>query len=543
MIMIDNKENEIILCKGIKMDKNYENVLSYGETDLVTLCRNNKIYEADNYNFIEKADNKIVVSHPYSYCMYANYVAFKNPRFGNKWIFAWITDVKLINIGSTEITFEVDVWSTWYSSFVVGQAFIEREHVSDDTVGLHTIPENLELGEYVTNYENKNTQFNTLDVIVASNVDTSINANNQLVGGDVYGGTYNKIRQGFKYYYFSNNASSSLNTVLKAIDDAGKADSVKFMFLAPFNSFEKDDATILDNGKVKENYLVKYMDWENIVTGDTAPLKLTSLNGYTPVNKKLLTFPYCYLRVTNNNGADAIFHFEKFADNDANKCYFQFICAICPGMSINLFPLSYDGITNNFNECLPAGKFPVCGFSSDVYTNWLTQNGVNIVSSLVGGALQTAVGAGSIVAGGGLSGASMGAGGLGSIKDTLTTIYQHSFNPIQSRGATNTGDVKTSGNINTFTAYGMSIKQEYARCIDGYFSRFGYQVNEVKTPNLNSRTKFNYIKVGGMDELITGDIPASDLEKINEICRKGVTIFHDYSSFGNYTQTNSIVTP
>ena len=69
------------------------------------------------------------------------------------------------------------------------------------------------------------------------------------------------------------------------------------------------------------------------------------------------------------------------------------------------------------------------------------------------------------------------------------------------------------------------------------------KVNIVKTPNLKSRTQFNFIKVGGMDELISGNIPASDLEKINEICRKGVTIFHDYTNFGNYTISNPIVTP
>lgn len=534
------RNSEIIICKGIKMDKGYENVLSYNEENMVNLCRSNSIYESSNLSILGARENSIDLEIQYGVIMYANYMAFKNPSYGNKWMFAFITDVSYLSDKACRIFYEIDVWSTWYSSFDIGNAFIEREHVDDDTVGLHTIPENLELGEYVVNYENKNTQFNTLDVIVASNVDTSIDANNQLVGGDVYGGTYNKIRQGFKYYYFSNTASSSLNTVLKAIDDAGKMDSVKFMFLAPYNSFEKDDSTILDNGKVKEDYLVKYMDWENVITGDTAPVKLTTLNGYTPRNGKLLTFPYCYLRVTNNNGGDAIFHFEKFANNEANKCYFQFICAICPGMSINLFPLSYDNITNNFNECLPAGKFPVCGFSSDVYTNWLTQNGVNIVSSLVGGALQTAVGVGGMVAGTGMAGASIGASGLGSIKDTLTTIYEHSFNPIQSRGATNTGDVKTSANINTFTAYGMSIKQEYARCIDSYFSRFGYQVNEIKTPNLKSRKEFNFIKVGGNDDLVHGDIPASSLEEINNIFRKGVTIFHNYNTFGNYTISNPI---
>ena len=89
----------------------------------------------------------------------------------------------------------------------------------------------------------------------------------------------------------------------------------------------------------------------------------------------------------------------------------------------------------------------------------------------------------------------------------------------------------------------MSIKREYAIVIDRYFSRFGYKVNEVKTPNLNSRTQFNFIKVGGTDELVHGNIPASDLEKINQIFRKGVTIFHNYSNIGDYTISNTIVTP
>ena len=30
------------------------------------------------------------------------------------------------------------------------ESFIEREHVNDDTIGLHTIPENLETGDYIS---------------------------------------------------------------------------------------------------------------------------------------------------------------------------------------------------------------------------------------------------------------------------------------------------------------------------------------------------------------------------------------------------------
>lgn len=537
---MDNKNSEIILSKGIKLDRNHENVLSYSESSMVSLCDSNKIYRGSQYSFIGN-DDTINVEVPYRDAMYCNYIAFKNPKFGNKWIFGFVTGVKLISPLVTEITWEKDVWSTWYSSFDVGKAFIEREHVDDDTIGKHTIPENLETGDYVVNYENKKHELTPLNVIMASNVDPVLSGGS-LVGGDVGGGIYNDIRTGYKYYHFSNDTTSSLPDILKAFDEAGKADAIIALFLAPFSSYEKVDDTVFDNGQVKESTTKKTLTWVNGIAGDSYPLKLTALDGYTPVNKKLLTFPYCYLRLTNNNGNDAIYHFEKFADNINNNCHFAIDCAVCPGMSIICYPQDYDGIANNYNVCLQAGKFPVCGWASDSYTNWLTQNGVNIVTSLVGQATSLVTG-GISMAGGNMAGLSGLVSGVSGIANTLGTIHQHSLTPMEAKGNSNTGDVKTSSDINTFTAYGMSIKKEFAKCIDSYFSRFGYQVNEVKTPNLNSRTQFNFIKVGGMDELVHGNIPASDLEKINEIFRKGVTIFHNYSNFGNYTISNTIVTP
>lgn len=46
--------------------------------------------------------------------------------------------------------------------------------------------------------------------------------------------------------------------------------------------------------------------------------KQTTLNGYTPKNKKLLTFPYNYLLVSNNAGQNQILHYEKFSDSSCN---------------------------------------------------------------------------------------------------------------------------------------------------------------------------------------------------------------------------------
>ena len=200
--------SEIILCSGIKLDRNYENVLSYNEESMVNLCRNNAIYTGNDYKIIGVRNNVINIECPYSTCIYANYIAFINPNYGNKWFFAWVVDVKLLNPTTTEITFDVDVWSTWYEDFNVGQAFIEREHVDDDTIGKHTLPENLELGEYISQISNNTTSTPTLtnmyylsDVVIIAGVTTTGFPNLAIIS-NTHQNTYNGVYSGLYYLAF-----------------------------------------------------------------------------------------------------------------------------------------------------------------------------------------------------------------------------------------------------------------------------------------------------------------------------------------------------
>ena len=81
----------------------------------------------------------------YNYCMY------KNTHYEDKWFYAYISDVKYINDGCCELSLETDVYQTWMFDLSFKDSFIEREHVNNDTVGLHTVPENVEMGEYIEN--------------------------------------------------------------------------------------------------------------------------------------------------------------------------------------------------------------------------------------------------------------------------------------------------------------------------------------------------------------------------------------------------------
>lgn len=146
--------SKIILAKNINIDKQYTNVLSYSEQEMLELCQSQThlVASANNYAFI-RPTGSIMAGFTYAQCLQANYIAFQNPDYSNKWFFAWIDDVIYKGDKNTEITFTVDAWSTWFDYWTKKTCFINRQHVNDDTIGLHTIPENLDVGEVIEEIE------------------------------------------------------------------------------------------------------------------------------------------------------------------------------------------------------------------------------------------------------------------------------------------------------------------------------------------------------------------------------------------------------
>ena len=258
-------------------------------------------------------------------------------------------------------------------------------------------------------------------------------------------------------------------------------------------------------------------------------------SSYTPKNKKLLTYPYCYALVDNNVGECYEYRYELFSDS---ACNFQIDGALSVGCSIKLRPNNYNkksGLNNNFT--VNASKLPTCSWINDAYTNYLTANAVNIPGI---GDVSFPIMSG--VASLGLSAVSQNAGGMASntvgIFGSIAEMYSKSKTPLQAHNGSNQGDFFYSAQT-SFNVYKRSIKEEYARIIDGYFTMYGYKVNEVKTPNINSRTYWNYIKTIGCD--FTGDIPQEDLQKIKDLFNRGITFWHNPDHYLDYSLNNSIV--
>lgn len=525
--------SKIIISKNIKMDRDYYNVLSYNESQILSLVENNAVASANNYSFIRER-NTILVNFTYQQCLSCNYIAFQNKDYSNKWFFAWIDEVNYKSNSATEIKFTIDVWSTWFDYWNPVSCYVIREHVNDDTIGLHTVPEGLETGDYVLNERKEDFMNDRSDFAICMAVtelpDESVPeySNNRVYNG-IFGGLY----------YLAFDTAISIENAIKMYDKLNKSDAINSIFLIPKNLSSYQDGVTHVWSIQSLTSTVIYLAGSN--TSDTIgnitttfPSKLG--NNYIPKNKKLFTYPYCYINLTNNSGMTETFRYEDFRLNESgvpNPSWWVDAC-LSPGMSLKAIPLYYKNENINFNYGIVGGKLPVCSWQTDVYLNWLRQSGLNPVFELTSGILAT---------GGGLATYNPGAviAGTSSLYNALHQFTIADTTPNQAKGNTNSGDINFSDpSAGIFTVYKMSIKDEYAKIIDDYFSRYGYRINEVKVPNLTGRPYYNYIEIGNGDVVGTGSVPANYMKIINDSCRRGITIWHSHSNLGNFNVDNSL---
>lgn len=519
---------------NVPLEKDYLHTLYFSnENEQKEYFGNKVVKRGSNFSYIRR-DNCIRYPESIDKLYNCNYVMYQNQDHSSKWFYAFITKLEYVNDENTNIYIETDVMQTWMFNYTVKSSFVEREHVNDDTIGLHTIPEGLETGDYIVNKRNANESLLIKSLILGTTVDINTEGFE-----NINGGLYNGVYSGVKYYELSH---EQMTIVLKRLADAGKADAVVCIFTCPKYFVESSKSADVEFAIVKMGLECDKGSWVNTFGIDEEEIyKPTDLNGYVPKNNKLFTYPYCYMLMSNNSGGSALYKYEAFnCPDNANKCDFRIYSALTPGMSIRIVPRYYNGATNNNDEGLNLGKFPICSWSSDVYTNWLTQNGVNIGASVIGNVATVGLGVASVATGAGaVAGASMIASGVAGITSTVGEVYAHSKQPPQAEGNLNSGDVTFSAGYLTFTAHEMTIKKEYAQVIDGYFNMFGYKVNRVKVPNKNHRANYWYTKT--IDVNIDGSLPQEDLQKIKNCYNKGITFWKNPANIQNYTVNNSIV--
>lgn len=501
----------------------------------------------------------------YNYCMY------RNKSHGNKWFYAFIENMAYVSDNMTDIKIKTDVWQTYQFDITWKECFVEREHVSNDTFGLHTLDEGLNPGEY---FGQTAADFNfaggTLTVAVQcsdlpdavldgtiSGSSDSIRTRSRLYNG-VPQGCYTLIFSGYTQsdmgYY---ELFASLNGFLKWMDSDNKGEAVVAMYIIPASFLPANyyqHMTYFENSDGTQGFSAY------ILSQSTAPFDLGSrtlfrnnhFQGYIPKNNKCFCYPFNYLLVTNNGGSDFVYHWEDFVDsNGVANPNFRAYGILSQGCDIKFIPTNYKNTTGNYGYewSVTGQKLPILSWSSDYYLNWQAKNGWNSVSGSIdrlerrqSPEYKESTGSSALQSIGNL--ASDIGGYIGSLFNSIhKTVsgqdYQASIVPDQAKGNASSGDLNYSMGKAGFTTYHMACKKEKIQIIDQYFSMYGYLVNSVKTPNISGRANWNYVKTIGCN--ITGDIPQSDLLEIKSIFNTGTTIWHNPSTFLDYSQNNNIV--
>lgn len=484
-----------------------------------------------------------------------NYVMYRNENFSNKWFYAYIIETKFLSPNSSSVKIKTDPWQTWQFDLNYKPVFVEREHVNDDTIGAHTVPEGMDVGEYVVNGSPQALQPNMLvkdagnnaiytemlicfqvtELLDSMYVNTTRNINRTYSGLSIFGvesyDDASKIVAG--YDYKGKDASdSAIVSIFMAPKEFFQGCHTQ---PATFNYDETHTYTVTIHTPVASSYASTLLE-------TTAISRNTSIDGYVPKNNKLFTYPYNYLYMTNNVGADITYHYEDFVNAEPK---FYMAGSLGQGCSIKLAPINYKHLgtdqtpVENFPYGIVGAKYPVCAWKSDYYTNWLAQNAGNIQARIVSG-FASGLAMGTLYSGGNV-GMGVAMAGINLVQNSISGFAEDAkakIIPDQAHGNTNCSDVNFAWR-KYFTANRMSVRNEYARIIDDFFSRFGYKINRVKNMNITGRANWNYVKT--IECYIRADIPQEDLIEIQSMFNNGITIWHNPATFGDYSQNNGIV--
>lgn len=517
-------------------------------------------YVEDQNASYQRKDNVIRFnSHIDNIIMY-NYCMYKNDNYSNKWFYAFITSMRYINDSVTEVSIVTDVFQTWQFDLVYKNSFIEREivPVSSDVAGNYLIPEGLEFGElkvqgtaefdelepaYVLAYSGDSYQ-------VGNDPPTPVSQN-----GYKYNGIYSSVTFAVANEY-------GFPVLMAFMNENANSDKVLTVFTVPKLAVK---SLLPVDDPQQHTYYFEFLERNFSETPVTKTLISTpsTLDGYTPRNQKLRTYPYLYLGFNPQNGTKKIFRYEDFTNGTPS---FKIMSEINPNPTVQFIPQNYRGSNgDSLSDNVSLNGYPTISFKSDTFNIWLAQNSETLSLQMqqenfnynlegkkaTGNLLENIFGAG-------MAGFNKDASGaLGALKGTVNSSFDivkldkdHEFYvknvmaQIEKQSLL-PDNVSLSSSNSTLLGYNMfdkniftrySIKREFAERIDQFFDMYGYTVNELKNININSRPNWNYIKTQGAN--ILGNIPQYDLQTIKEMFDNGITFWHNPATFLDYSQNN-----
>jgi len=553
---------DVYLCK-VPLFPDNKNQLTFTSLQSQSNYFAGKVVKEEHGCSYQRKDSYVRVHETYDDCIGCNYLFYNN---GSKYYYHYITNVEYVSDDVTKLSIKTDPYQTFMFDIEIKESFVEREHIDDDTIGNNLLEEGLETGEYKFSAPSGFQTHASLDLCSDLCLLLAVTDSNTDRIDDI-GGLYGNVYNGCCFYAYTcdGEGATYLTGKIESLCASGKAESIVAIATVPskfVGATPTATGTKINNGVPFHTESV----WIN--------KNYDSLDGYHPRNNKLFCYPYNFCQITNNKGGNAVFRYEFMGSSE-----FKAYANIGLKASVILFPASYKNAPDNLDFGITLTDFPLGCWNNDVYANWYAQNkhsisvqteinslgvaqahvnnysaGLNAQYAIISGVTSAVSSVASLSAGGMLGGAlsSVQAVQNQSIVDKqnalrtraahqqeeslLASLADHKTIPDQAAGNTYNGDLNTALKCNDFYLDYITIRQQYAQIIDGYFDRYGYKTLLLKVPNVTGRPNWNYVKT--VDANIVGDVPSGDIEELKNILDNGCTFWHNPNTIYDYSQTN-----
>lgn len=523
----------IKLCKGVGVDPSYTNTVYFSSDTARYNYFNSKAVQTHTaQSYANISDGVLRIGTKYELIYDCDYIMFQNTSFGNKWFYGFITDIKRLNGGSVtgrcDVHFEIDCIQTYFKSSDLEQCFVLREHTATDNVGDNITNEKIPLGDYIRNEAYGDFEFQAK--YVYAQINTSLIG--ELVGLD-RGTDIGTSYDGNTYYYLGVLGSKPITEMVKDISIGAIpnifADIISIIIAPIPNTSNK---TVFSS-----------FSFNKKISGQ--------LDGYTPKNKKLYTYPYNYCEFCSTSGLRTPIRYEFVSSDNVT---IQYQGALSNTSGFNFYIQNYEIA----NPILPVNMGVTCNFNKDFSVQKVAQTlanvGLNMLSTsasptekniqststyreyasdntrkLAGKSTITEDVTESVSGGdGSASKAKAIAGEIGTLLSYGVTGQGYDTNTL--------GALFGVSNL-VWISYNCQPAQILMQ-IDDYFTRYGYAVNRLKTPNINARPHWTYVQT--QDCAVKTNAPKWARDRIAQSFNNGITWWKNASEIGNFSLDNSV---
>lgn len=615
----------IKILSGVPLDNDYQHTIYFQRSDIqATYFESKVVYSFTEQSYQRVGKNKLRIQMVADRLYHCNYMYFKNDlgfEFTPKIFYCFITDVEYINNNVSEITYQIDVIQTFHFDYTLNRCYVEREHTESDNLFDNIVAENLELGsEYVVNgkeffdmnqmklcilVNRKAAGDSTLIPIPRSNIinniytpvrvfeDFDVNlANVENIDTALNVFQENDIICVYQYPSVLYKPTFPDLTVKDAIPLSPPTTTVTFNVFGRVPATNELSGYQIYFGGTSTVYTIvsntgTTLTLETAVAGVPAgtvicpanqvipfapvPHQIVTMNstidGHSVRNRKLFSYPFNKLCVSNNCGETAEYKWEFLSLDGNNQTLFNIEGAVVTTPSALCYPVRYRNVEPDYETGIVYNNFPQCAWSGDTFKTWWAQNKAVFATGVMTSALNTAI----------MMGAGIGSalnpfpGATGSVNDYLARVDYargQTVPNIINQGAANIGGgiassvaqinkikntpSQTHGHVLTdslncalgrvgFTFYHLSVNRQIAEIIDDYFDKFGYAVKRVKTINRNAREEWTYVKTIGCTIESTNpsfSINQSFEKEITAIYDNGITFWADPAHVAQYDRRN-----